>query len=39
MNSSYENTEEEKAAARRMVAQKTDDMDEEYDALCALGLM
>jgi hypothetical protein len=39
MNSSSENTDEEKTAARRMVAQKTDDMDEEYDALCALGLM
>jgi hypothetical protein len=39
MNSPSENTDEEKAAARRMVAQKTDDMDEEYDALCALGLM
>jgi hypothetical protein len=39
MNSSSENTEEEKTAARRIVAQKTDNVDEEYDALCALGLM
>jgi hypothetical protein len=39
MNSPSENSEEEKDAARRMVAEKTDNVDEEYDALCALGLM
>jgi hypothetical protein len=39
MPSSPENTEDEKAAARRVVAQKTTDTDEEYEALCALGLM
>lgn len=39
MPSSPENTEDEKAAARRVVASRTDDMEEEYEALCALGLM
>jgi hypothetical protein len=33
-----ENTEEEKDAARRIVADKTNDMEEEYEVLCALGL-
>jgi hypothetical protein len=32
-------TEEQEAAARRYVAKKTDEMDEEYEVLCALGLM
>jgi hypothetical protein len=39
MPSSPENTEDEKAAARRTVAQKTDDTEEEFEVLCALGLM
>jgi hypothetical protein len=39
MNSSSENTEDERDAARRTVAQKTIDTDEEYEVLCALGLM
>jgi hypothetical protein len=39
MNSSPENTEDEKEAARRTVSQKTNDTDEEYEVLCALGLM
>jgi hypothetical protein len=39
MNSSPENTEGEKEAARRTVADKTNDADEEYEVLCALGLM
>jgi hypothetical protein len=39
MNSSSENTEDERDAARRTVAQKTNDTDEEYEVLCALGLM
>jgi hypothetical protein len=38
MPSSPENTAEEKAAARRVVAGQTDDTDEEYEVLCALGL-
>ncbi|RZU36059.1 hypothetical protein EV284_3546 [Streptomyces sp. BK022] len=39
MPSSPENTAEEKEAARRVVAGKTDDMEEEYEVLCALGLL
>jgi hypothetical protein len=39
MNSSPENTEDEREAARRTVSQKTNDTDEEYEVLCALGLM
>jgi hypothetical protein len=33
-----ENTEEEKEATRRVVADNTNDVDEEYEVLCALGL-
>lgn len=39
MPSSPDNTEDEKVAARRVVADKTSDADEEYEVLCALGLM
>jgi hypothetical protein len=39
MHSSPENTEEEQNAARRVVAQNTNDMEEEYEVLCALGLL
>lgn len=39
MRCSPENTEEEKQAARRVVAKKTDDIDEECEVLCALGLL
>jgi hypothetical protein len=39
MPCSPDNPEDEKAAARRVVAQKTDDAEEEFEVLCALGLM
>lgn len=39
MPCSPDNTEDEKTAARRVVADKSTDTDEEYEVLCALGLM
>jgi hypothetical protein len=39
MLSSPENPEEEKTAARNRVAEMSKDVDEEYEVLCALGLM
>jgi hypothetical protein len=39
MPSSPDNTEDEKAAARRVVASRTEDTEEEFEVLCALGLM
>lgn len=39
MPSSPDNTEEEKAVARRVIAQKINEVEEEYEVLCALGLL